>query len=209
LTAMRRLVVLLALVGGVVLAGTALGKTDRADVRGLCNSKGVDVYFWPQGHPAIPAINFPAFAPTHTEVYKPHDVTNTGQLAFLDPAQAGISGNQCSAATDTPLKLPAGTPSQTTTQTQKVRCALSVNAELWYGPWTQTKVRYVTRTIKVKGKKKKVRRAIRTTVRAGELMTAGATGASGAVVEVRMSATAGKSSLKWDTRACTAVDVSG
>jgi hypothetical protein len=85
LRVMRRVVVLFALVGGVVLAGTALAKTDRADVRGLCNSKGVDIYFWPQGHPAIPAIGFPAFAPTHTEIYKPRDVRTQGSLRTSIP----------------------------------------------------------------------------------------------------------------------------
>ncbi len=207
---MRRILVLLGIVAAVVVAGRATAQTDRTGVRGLCNAKGVDIYFWPQGHPAIPAIGFPAYAPTHTEMYKPHDVSNTGQLAYLDPAQSGISGNQCSGTSDTPLTIAAGTSTQTTTATQKLRCTFAANAEIRVGSWTQVKTRIVPRTIKVKGKKKKVvRRVIRTTVTLGSIGSVGVTGAAGAAAEVRMSPVIGKSSLKWDTRACVPVDVAG
>jgi hypothetical protein len=206
---MRRLLVLLGIAAAVVLAGTATAQTDRAGVRGVCNAKGVDIYFWPEGHPAIPAIGFPAFAPTHTEFYKPHDVTNTGALAYVDPTQGGISGNQCTAVADTPLAIAAGTPTQTTTTTQKLRCTFAANAEIRQSTWMGVKTRVVTRTIKVKGKKKKVRRVIRTTVELGNLTSVGVTGATAAAAEVRMSAVSGKSSLKWDTRACVPVDVAG
>lgn len=206
---MRRILVLLGIAAAVVLAGTATAQTDRAGVRGLCNAKGVDIYFWPQGHPAIPAIGFPAYAPTHTEIYKPHDVSNTGALAYMDTAQSGISGNQCSEVTDTPLRIAAGTPTQTTAATQKLRCTFAANAEIRLGTWTQVKSRVVTRTIKVKGKKKKVRRVIRTTAQLGNLASVGATGAVAAAAEVGLSSVPGKSLLKWDTRACVPVDVAG
>jgi hypothetical protein len=206
---MRRILVLLGIAAAVVAAGTATAQTDRTTVRGLCNAKGVDIYFWPQGHPAIPAIGFPAYAPTHTEIYKLRDVTNTGALAYLDPTQTGISGNQCSGIADTPLTIAAGTPTQTTTATQKLRCTFAANAEVRVGFWTQVKARVVVHTVKVKGKKKKVRRVIRTTVQLGDLGSVGVTGAAGAAAEVRMSSVAGKSSLKWDTRACVPVDVAG
>jgi hypothetical protein len=206
---MRRLLVLLGIAAAVVLAGTATAQTDRAGERNLCNAKGVDIYFWPEGHPAIPLIGFPAFAPTHTEVYKPRDVTSTAALAYLDPTQVGFSASQCSAAADTPLAIAAGTPTQTTTATQKLRCTFTANAEIRLDKWTQIKARVVTRTIKVKGKKKKVRRVIRTTVLLGNLGSIGVTGGTAAVAEVRMSAVAGKSSLKWDTRTCAPVEVAG
>jgi hypothetical protein len=206
---MRRILVLLGIAVAVVLAGTATAQTDRAGVRGLCNSKGVDIYFWPQGHPAIPAIGFPAFAPIHTEVYKPHDVSGTGQLAYVDPTQGGLSGNQCSGVADTPLAIAPGAPTQTTTATQKLRCTFAANAEMRISKWTQVKTRVVTRTVKVKGKKKKVRRVIRTTVQLGILGSVGVTGGAAAAAEVRLSPTPGKSSLKWDTGACSPVDVAG
>jgi hypothetical protein len=208
---MRRLLVLLGIAAAVVLAGTATAQIDRAGVRGVCNAKGVDIYFWPQGHPAIPAIGFPAFSPTHTEFYKSHDVSSTGGLAYMDPTQGGVSPNQCSAGAEAPLAIAAGTPAQTTTATQKLRCTFTTNAEIQLGKWTEIKTRVVTKMIKVKGKKKKkkVRRVIKTTVELGNLGTVGVTGATVAAAEVRLSAVSGKSSLTWDTRACVPVDVAG
>jgi hypothetical protein len=206
---MSRLLVLLGIAAAVMLAGTATAQTDRAGVRSVCNAKGVDIYFWPEGHPAIPAIGFPAFAPTHTEFYKSHDVSSAGALAYMDPAQGGISTTQCSSVADTPLAIAAGTPMQTTTATQKLRCTFAANAEVRLGAWTEVKTRVTTKTIKVKGKKKKVRHVIKTTVQLGDLGSAGVTGAAAAAAEVRLSAVSGKSSLKWDTRACVPVDVAG
>jgi hypothetical protein len=206
---MGRFLMLLGIVAAVVLAGTATAQPDRSGVRNLCNAKGVDIYFWPQGHPAIPAIGFPAYAPTHTEIYKPHDLSNTGALAYLDPGQSGFSSSQCSAVNDTPLTIAAGTPTQTTTATQKLRCTFAANAEIRAGSWSEVRTRVVTHTVKVKGKKRKVRRVIRTTVPLGYLGSVGATGGTAAAAEVRMSAVAGKSSLKWDTRVCVPVDVAG
>jgi hypothetical protein len=54
-----------------------------------------------------------------------------------------------------------------------------------------------------------VRRVIRTTVTPGNLGTDGAAGTTAAVAEVRLSNPPGKSSLKWDPRACFAMDVGG
>ena len=83
------------------------------------------------------------------------------------------------------------------------------NAEIRLGPWTQVKTRVVTRTIKVKGKKKKVRRVIRSTVKLGSLGSVGVTGSTTAAAEVRLSNPPGNSSLTWDPTACVAVDVTG
>ena len=192
-----------------VLAATAAAQTNRADTRGLCNTNSVDIYYWPQGHPAIPAIGFPAFAPAHVEFYKGHDVSNPGQLGYLDVSQAGLSTSQCAATTDRPLPIAPGTATQTTAATQKIRCTFAANAEIRLGPWTQVKTRVVTRTIKVKGKKKKVRRVIRSTVKLGSLGSVGVTGSTTAAAEVRLSNPPGNSSLTWDPKACVAVDVTG
>jgi hypothetical protein len=206
---MRRLLVLLGIAVAAVLAGTATARTDGAGIRSVCNAKGVDIYFWPEGHPAIPAIGFPAYAPRHTEFYKPNDVSNSGELAYMDPTKSVISANQCSGVADTILTIAAGTPTQTTTATQKLRCTFAANADVRLGAWTEVKTRVVTKTIKVKGKKKKVRRTFRTTVELGNLGSVGVTGGTAAAVEVRLSPVAGKSSLTWDSRACAPVDVAG
>jgi hypothetical protein len=191
------------------LAGTAAAQAERASLRGQCNSKSVDIYYWPQGHPAVPAIGFPAFGPAHVEFYKGHDVANAGQLGYMDVARSALSPTQCTAVADKPFLIPAGTATQTAASTQKLRCTALANAEIRIGPWTQVKQRVVTRLVKIKGKKRKVRRVVRTTVTLGNLGSVGATGTTPAVAEVRLSNPPGKSSLKWDPRACVAVDVGG
>ena len=54
-----------------------------------------------------------------------------------------------------------------------------------------------------------MRRVVRTSVTLGNLGSVGATGTTAAVAEVRLSNPPGQSSLKWDPRACVAVDVGG
>jgi hypothetical protein len=103
-----------------------------------------------------------------------------------------------------------GATVQTATAAQKIRCAFTANVDLRIAPWTRTVRRVVFRTVRVKGKKKRVRRTIRQTQRAGVQATIGAAGTAGALVDVRLANVAGaSSSLKWDTRSCTAVDVAG
>jgi hypothetical protein len=208
---MRRLLSFACVLGIAAASAANLpAKTERADVRGVCNVKGIDVYFWPQGHPAIPAIGFPAFGPPHVEFYKPHDVANAGALGYMDGTNMQISANNCSAVTDSAMAFVAGATPQTTGETQKLRCTLAANADLRIAPWTKVTRRVVTRIIKVKGKKKKVRRTIKRTVRVGSVGSVGVSGAAGAVAEVRVSSVAGtSSSLKWDTRVCTPVDAAG
>jgi hypothetical protein len=208
---MRRLVLLAVFVGGAIAttAAVAPAKSTHTDVRGVCNAKGVDFYFWPQGHPAIPAINFPAFATPHLELYKARDVSNAGQLGYVDARNGGLAAS-CGGIADTALTIPAAAPTQTTTQTQKLRCTLTDNADIRIAPWKKVTRRFVTRIVKVKGKKKKVRRPVTKTVVLGNLTSVGAAGSPGAVAEVRISGVAGtSSSMKWDTRSCTAVDVTG
>jgi hypothetical protein len=208
---MRRptlLVVMLCVVG--VGAATAPAKTDRADVRGVCQTNGIDIFFWPQGHPAIPALGFPAFGAPHVEFYRPRDVSNAAAIAYLDATQRGISANHCSPVTDTPMTFASDATPQTTNSTQKIRCTFSGNVDMRMAAWTRVTRRVVTRTIRVRGKTKKVRRTIRRTVTVGNLATIGSSGSPGALVDVRVSAVAGtSSSLKFDTRSCVPVDVTG
>jgi hypothetical protein len=209
---MRRVVFLLAIVVGVAAAGAvnATAKTERADVRGVCNVQGVDVYFWPQGHPAIPAIGFPAFGSPHVEFYKPRDVADPGAIGYMDASQSGISGTHCSSVADTAMAFASGATPQTTNLTQKIRCTFTGNVDMRVGAWNRTTSRVVTRIVRVKGKKRKVRRTIRRTVRVGNLATIGVSGSPGALVDVRISSVTGTSSaLKWDTRSCVPVDVAG
>lgn len=209
---MRRGALLLAVLGVVAVgAANAPAKPGSAQVRGVCNVQGIDVFFWPQGHQAIPVLGFPAFSPPHVEFHKPRDHTNNGALAYMDLAQGGgISGAHCGAVADTAMPFSTGATAQTANAAQKIRCAFTANVDLRIAPWTRTVRRVVFRTIRVKGKKKRVRRTVRQTQRVGMLATIGSAGTTGAVVDLRLSAVAGtSSSMKWDTRSCAAVDVAG
>jgi len=87
-------------VSAVVLAGTAAPGT--APPRVVCGGGSTTVLFWPHGHPAIPAVNFPAYPPPHIEVYK----TGPRYLdydfrAFVGPG-GGSWGKQCRPASGIP-----------------------------------------------------------------------------------------------------------
>jgi hypothetical protein len=208
---MRRTVAFAAavLLVGVAAAG-APGGTARSDVRGVCNTQGIDVFFWPQGHQAIPVLGFPAFGVPHVEFHKARDHTNSGALAYMDLSQNGLNGAHCSGIGDTAMPFGAGAPTQTASSAQKIRCTLGGNADVRIAPWTRTVRRVVFRTVRVRGKKKRVRRTIRSTQQAGVLATIGAAGTTGAVADIRLSRITGvASSMKWDTRSCAAVDVAG
>jgi hypothetical protein len=51
-------------------AGVALGREQRA-ARVDCGTKALTFLFWPNGHNAIPSVNFPSYPYPHMEVYKP------------------------------------------------------------------------------------------------------------------------------------------
>ena len=208
---MRRAALLLAVLGIVAVgAANAPAKPGSVQVRGVCNVQGIDVFFWPQGHPAIPVIGFPSFGQPHVEFHTPRDHTDNGALAYMDVTQAGMAPGHCTSATDAAMPFATGATTQTTSTAQKIRCGLTGNVDLRLAAWTRTTSRVVVRTIRVKGKKKKVRRTVRSTRRVGVLATIGSAGTTGAVVDIRLSAVAGtSSSMKWDTRSCAAVDVAG
>jgi type IV secretory pathway VirB2 component (pilin) len=129
-----RVTLLLAVVGIVAVgAANAPAKPGSAQARGVCNVQGIDVFFWPQGHPAIPVIGFPAFGQPHVEFHKPRDHTNDRALAA-----------------DAAMPFAADATAQTASA-QKIRCGLTGNVDLRLAPWTRTRSRLIVRTIRVKG----------------------------------------------------------
>src|SRR3954470_11939317 len=98
---MRRLLV--AAILSTVFVGTALARPAAQGVRGVCDSTSVDVYYWPDGHPALAAVGFPPFAPAHVELYAAHDVSNAGQLAYMDVVRSALSPRLCSSVGGKPL----------------------------------------------------------------------------------------------------------
>lgn len=67
---MRRVVVVLGI--AAVLAGgapAAVGSPSAPAVQGDCRITQLVVLFWPQGHPSLPRVGFPAFRIPHGEVF--------------------------------------------------------------------------------------------------------------------------------------------
>ncbi len=68
---MRRFVLLaLAVLVAAAVASGSSSKLLREQTRVACGAKALSILFWPQGHPAIPSVNFPSFPPPHLEIYR-------------------------------------------------------------------------------------------------------------------------------------------
>lgn len=182
-----------------VAAAGAPAAPSRPLARGaVCaGQSSVDVYFWPRGHPAVPEIGFPAFAPPHLELYRAHDVSNAGFLAYADATRANTSA-ACAAGGAPPAW--GGGPAATTADQQRLSCTLPGAADARRGPWTRVVTK--TRFVRVKGKRRK--RVTRTTVLLGSTFTLSVD--AGALVLARIGFSS--SSLRWDTRYCRAVPLS-
>lgn len=212
---MRRLVFGIAIVGlitSAVLAATALagshGSTgaSSSNVRGICTATtGLDVYFWPQGHPAVPALGFPPFAPPHVEFYRARDVSNaTGYLAFAGPRDFNLA-TSCRAVADRPM-TPVPNLGVTLDQ-QKIRCTFSGDVEIRIAPLVAVKTRVVRKVVFVRVKGKRVRRVIRrrvrTTTRIGTIAEASATGIPETLVRVGIRTTPpARPDANWNQRYC-------
>jgi hypothetical protein len=122
---MRRL----ALVATSLLISAGLAASvpagDRAATVGpvACGTAKQFTYlFWPQGHPAIPSVNFPAFPIPHLELYKGSDATfpNAATAAVVNAQTGGGFARSCKAAKQgraAPIQKP-----RTTTQTGALTC---------------------------------------------------------------------------------------
>jgi len=81
--------------------------------------------FWPQGHPAIPSVNFPEYLTPHMEAY-----TSTGKFdGFADAKGAQSFSKTCKQARDLPARW-AGKKRATITTTMQVNCAFPAVAEM-------------------------------------------------------------------------------
>jgi hypothetical protein len=162
---------------------------------GVCAGvTAVDVFFWPQGHGAVPELNFPAFPPPHLELYRSGFPSDPAFLAYANASTASYSSS-CVPAGRPPGW--AGGPEQRSTVQQRLRCALPADADARRGPWTRVILQ--KKRVRVKGKLRT--RTIRRTVTIGSTFTVSAGG--GALVQARIGRTG--SSLRWDSRYCAAI----
>lgn len=133
---MRRLLLIVLLLTTVALAVTfsASSAPGAARARVTCGAKALTFLFWPDGHNAIPSINFPSFPYPHMEVYKP------AAGAFPDPNQVGIieftptgqpAGGFAKACTNVKAKLTSSKPLRASTgQPTALTCSFPKSAQM-------------------------------------------------------------------------------
>jgi hypothetical protein len=128
----RRAAPVLALVLGLaaaVAAWTPLADGGSGNVRVSCNTRAIDVYFWPHGHPSIRAWKLPAQKAPSLTVYKRGSV-KSGAFFFFVSARQFNYANSCDLATNPlPTSWKGGRKTRVTA-TRRVRCSFPAIVQL-------------------------------------------------------------------------------
>lgn len=127
---MKRLLLAGALLATAALAAwstVARGQTE--DVRVTCKSRGIDVYFWPHGHPNVKAYKFPKYGPPHLEVYRRGSFASKSFFIFVSATNYNYA-NSCELATNPLPTRWGGGPKATIKVTRRVRCFFPTIAQL-------------------------------------------------------------------------------
>src|SRR5580765_4275782 len=120
---MKRLLLAAALLATACLAAWSTGARGQTeDVRVTCNSRGIDVYFWPHGHPFVKAYKFLKFGPPHLEVYRRGSVQTKSFFLFVSATNYNYA-NTCELATNPLPTRWGGGPKATISATRRVRCS--------------------------------------------------------------------------------------
>ena len=126
------------LVLGAVLAAVAaitiavwspIAGSQTADVRVTCKTRGIDVYFWPKGHPFVKTYKFPKYGPPHLEVYKKGLPASKDFLIFLSATSYNYA-NTCTLATNPLPTRWGGGPRATVSATRRARCTFPVIVQI-------------------------------------------------------------------------------
>jgi hypothetical protein len=127
----KRVAILLALAGSALLAALlpSLAGGSRSDVRVTCKASAIDVYFWPHGHPAVPAYKFTAYPPPHLEVYRRGSPASKNFFVFLSGTAFNYA-NTCDLATNPAATKWGGGPRKTVAATRRVRCGFGSVVQL-------------------------------------------------------------------------------
>lgn len=127
---MRRFsVLLLFLAPALVAASLAVAGQSASAARIACGTKAIDVYFWPHGHPAMPAYGFPAFKPAHEEIYKRGVPSRSKFLAFIS-ANEQIVAKGCKKIGGHITPRWGGGPIADVKTTRRIRCSFPSTVEL-------------------------------------------------------------------------------
>jgi hypothetical protein len=124
----------------VALVAATVSSAVTPPARVVCGGGSTTVLFWPQGHAAIPSVNFPAFGPPHIEVYKSGArYPDADFRGFVGPG-GGSWGQQCRPTSGVPSPSRVRKAKKLTTAAALV-CRLkspAVNLERVDGPGRST-----------------------------------------------------------------------
>ena len=127
----RRTALVLALGLLAVAAALAAPVADGGlgNVRVTCDTRSIDVYFWPHGHSYVKAYRFPARKGPSLTVYRRGSAASRSFLFFLAP-RAFNYANTCKLATNPLPTSWKGGGKTTITATRRVRCTFPVVVQL-------------------------------------------------------------------------------
>jgi hypothetical protein len=137
-----------------VLPSLAGGST--SDVRVTCKTGSIDVYFWPHGHPKVPAYKFSKDPAPHLEVYRRGTPASRNLFIVVSAAKFSYA-NTCDLATDPRPTAWGGGPRATVSAARRVRCRFPSVVQVKFGPGRLAVVRgstareILTASIKAKG----------------------------------------------------------
>jgi hypothetical protein len=105
-----------------------------------CGAKALTFLFWPQGHNAIPSINFPSYPYPHMEVYKTAAGTfpDPNEIAVIEFTPSGQTvGGFAKSCTLKRAKLVDSRPAKgKTSQTTELTCRFPKVVQLSYRKYT-------------------------------------------------------------------------
>ena len=144
---MLRLLVLAAVVAAVLVPVAASLPAARA-VEGDCGTTTITVLFWPRGHAAIPALDFPSFRTPHIEVYRYVGATtyrNANFVGYADGKGAVKLTTGCTRARDhtTVQQLPATSITRAAAITCRTRANTLVQVRRIAGAGVRTEARLI------------------------------------------------------------------
>jgi hypothetical protein len=202
---MRRLLLAALICSALAAITPPSGGGKLPPIRAVCTGgAGLDVYFWPHGHSAVPALGFPAFAAPHVELYQSRDVAGSAQLAYLARNQYQLMRTCSSAGME--YAAPAVESAVTSTSERKIRCAFAGNVDVRLNALWRTTTRVVKRPVlvRVNGRmhRKLVPKRTRITELLGTRATARAAGSGATILSVEVAKTP---RVTWDSRACAPV----
>ncbi|MGQ0805511.1 MAG: hypothetical protein ACT4PI_16835 [Actinomycetota bacterium] len=107
--------------------------------------------FWPEGHPAIPEVDFPEFLVAHVEVYKTTDLASEDIAASVSADGSGGIADACAATKVVDAKQPKS--AKTEQAAASIVCAFDKKAkvQLVLGDGTESPTVSVLQSAKVVG----------------------------------------------------------